>query len=39
MLFKSFHAQILVRSQKIIAKLPEDDGFDPDDFVDAPVSQ
>ena len=25
--------------KKIIAKLPEDDGFDPDDFVDAPVSQ
>jgi len=25
--------------KKIIAKLPEEDGFDPDDFVDAPVSQ
>ena len=25
--------------KKIIAKMPEDDGFDPDDFVDAPVSQ
>jgi demethoxyubiquinone hydroxylase (CLK1/Coq7/Cat5 family) len=24
---------------EIIAKMPKDDGFDPDDFVDAPVSQ
>jgi rubrerythrin len=24
---------------EIIAKMPEDDGFDPDDFVDEPVSQ
>jgi len=31
------HHQDLIK--KIIAKLPEDDGFDPDDFVDAPVSQ
>jgi rubrerythrin len=25
--------------KKIAAKMPEDDGFDPDDFVDAPASQ
>jgi len=25
--------------KKIIAKMPEDDGFDPDDFVDAPAAQ
>ncbi len=33
---EALHQELI---KKIIAKLPEDDGFDPDDFVDAPAAQ